>query len=154
MRRNRPLTQLPGGPDPERPVPRSPVHGIDLEAYASVSAALAEGVERDSVLERHQLDGVTWLEIEKTWALRIATAAMTGDLALAKDYDQAYTAAQDALGEVMGERRPSRDKATHAALLRRIESGEDVVVVLHEAGLSLAAWSRLHRFWAPRQDGD
>jgi len=89
------IPQLPGGPDPGQPVPRTPIDGFDLKAFATLSAELAARKEpRETVLARARLDELRWLAIEKRWMLRIATALLQQDLSLAQEYDQAFAAAQ------------------------------------------------------------
>ncbi|WP_437641878.1 hypothetical protein [Sorangium sp. So ce854] len=78
-------------------MPRTPVEGFDLAAYAAVSAQLAGGREaRDVVLARAGLDEARWLRIETTWLLRLATAALQGDLSLNQEHDTAFLAARAA----------------------------------------------------------
>lgn len=146
-----PIPQLPGGPDPAGPVPRSPVDGIDLAGYARIAAALAErSTPRARVLAEHRLDELRWLEVEKTWLLRVAAAALQGDLALGEELDRAYAAAQAALGPP----EPARSLEEYAVLSARIEAGEPAPVVLAGAGLSLSDWARLSRAWAAAMAGD
>jgi hypothetical protein len=80
-------------------VPRQPVDGIDLAAYAALACALAAApTARLKILAEHQLDEMRWLEVEKTWLLRLATAALQGDLSLGEEHDRAYSAAKAARG--------------------------------------------------------
>src|SRR5262249_49703888 len=143
----RAVPQFPGGPDPNEPVPRTAVHGIDLDAYARIAAELAERAQdRRRILSEHRLDEMRWLDVEKTWLLRVAVAAMQRDLSLGEDLDRAYAAAQATLGAV----EPTRSLQEYAALLAQIESGREVPVVLAEAKLSLGDWVRLQRAWTAR----
>lgn len=90
-----PLPQLPGGPDPTQPVPRTPVDGFDLAAFATLSARLVAAQEpRASVLARAGVNEMKWLAIEKTWMLRIATALLQGDVSLGQEYDAAVATAR------------------------------------------------------------
>jgi hypothetical protein len=90
------LPQLPGGPDPAEPVPRTPVQGFDLAAFAALAAKLARRAEpRAVVLGAAGLDERSWLEVEKTWLLRIAAALLLGDTSLGREYDEAFAAARD-----------------------------------------------------------
>ncbi|WP_437603821.1 hypothetical protein [Sorangium sp. So ce590] len=146
-----PLPQLPGGPDPTQPVPRSPVEGVDLDTYARISAELAEApAARSSVLASHGLDEVRWMDVEMTWLLRVATAALQADLSLGQDLDRAYTAAQAALGPS----EPVLPLEDYARLTARIEAGEPPSAVLAGARLSLSSYSRQQRAWTQRLAAD
>jgi hypothetical protein len=92
------LAQLPGGPDPAEPVPRAPVDGFDLHAFAAVAAELAaREAPRAAVLARAGLTEMRWTAIETTWMLRLATSLLQGDLSLHAEHDEAFSAAQRAI---------------------------------------------------------
>lgn len=96
---DRPHPHFPGGPDPTRPVPRAAVDGLDVTAYARLSAQLASNPRgRNAVLAANQLDERRWMAIEKVWLLRLATAAMQRDLSLQHDHDHAFQEAKTQLG--------------------------------------------------------
>lgn len=142
-----PIVQLPGGPDPTQPVPRTPVLGLDIAGYARVAVAVAERpTARAAVLAEHGLDDARWMQIEQTWLLRVAAAALQHDLTLGQELDQAYTEAQSALGPT----EPTRTLPEYAALTARIERGEPTPLVISSARLSLADWIRLTRAWTTR----
>lgn len=142
---------FPGGPDPNAPVPRDAVDGVDLKTYARISAELAERKAPSAeVLRRFLLDEIRWIDIEKTWLLRVAVAGMQGDMTLGQELDAAYTEAQAALGPSD----PTRSLEQYAALLARIESGQPPATVLAADGLSLADWARLQRAWTMRAVND
>jgi hypothetical protein len=142
-----PIPHFPGGPDPALPIPREPVHGVDLARYAQISATLAERREpRAEVLRAQQLDEMRWLEVEQTWLLRIASAAMRGDLSLGQELDRAYAEAQASLGTL----EPTRPLDRYAALRARVEAGESPSAVAASDGLSLSDWMRLERAWTSR----
>ncbi len=146
-----PVARLPGGPDPEEPIPRTAVHGVDMESYAHIAAELAEQPRaRAEVLARHGLSELKWLEVEKTWLLRIATAALAGDPTLGHEVDRAFIAAQDAAG---GDE-PACSVEVYARLIVRIEAGDELPAVLAAEGLSLADWARSCRAWAARIAAD
>lgn len=141
------VPQLPGGPDPTQPVPEEPVEGIDLEAYATLSARLiADTAPREALLAQAGLNERLWLRVERTWLLRLAAAALRGELALARRYDAAYVAAQDALVE--GQPLVPLDR--FANLVAQIEAGRAAPLVLAEAGVSPAAFAASQRAWASR----
>jgi hypothetical protein len=125
-------------------VPRTPVDGFDLNAYAAVAAHLAEGaVPRAAILAGRQLDEARWLQIEKTWLLRLATAALQGDLSLAEEHEAAYTAA-------LGAADPPMPLDDYAAIVAGLELGLEPAKVLAGAKLTLAGFSRHQRAWTAR----
>jgi hypothetical protein len=141
------MPHFPGGPDPAEPVPRAPVDGVDLDAYARIAATLAErAAPRASILAQHGLDELRWVDVEKTWLLRVAASALRGDVSLAEDLDRATLSAQAALGPT----EPTRPLDEYAAICARVESGADVALVLADARLSLGDWARLQRAWTAR----
>lgn len=145
------LPQLPGGPSSAEPVPRTPVAGFDLSRYARVAAELAENAEpRATVLARAELDEVRWLEIEQTWLLRIATAALQGDVALLQEYDAALTAAQADSAAAA----PTLSIEAYARVVAAIENGAAPARVLAEAEISVAAFARGHRTWTAKLSVD
>jgi hypothetical protein len=94
------IPQFPGGPDPTQPVPRTPVDGVDLATYARVASALAaQPRARAQVLAEHRLDEMRWLEVEKTWLLRVAVASLQGDLSLGEELDRAQQEARSKRGD-------------------------------------------------------
>lgn len=139
--------QLPGGPDPTKPVPRDPVDGVDLAACARIAAEVSERAEpRATVLARAGLDELRWAEVEKTWMLRIAVALLQNDLGLGQEYDRLFAEAQQALGPS----EPTRPLDGYASLVARIEKGEPAGIVVASEGLTLAEWTRLQRAWTSR----
>lgn len=132
-------------------VATDPVEGIDLRSYATASARIAEGREqRSTVLSELGLDEMTWLDVEKTWLLRIGAAAMQGDLSLSQSFDAHYVAAQDSLGPT----EPTHGLAELAAVLRALSAGEDPRDVFPRFRLTLPAFARLQRAWAKRMARD
>ncbi len=145
-----PLPKLPGGPDPSRPVPRTPVEGIDLATYARVAARLAERAEsRSAVLASAGLDDARWLAVEQTWLLRVAIASLQNDLELLRAYEEATLAGQDALPMP-----PMPPLEVYADLLASIEAGQDPAVVLARAGMSVASFGRVQRAWSAKLAAD
>lgn len=97
------IPQFPGGPDPDLPVPRDPVDGVDLRGYATLSAHLADRREpRKATLARFGMDEMRWMHIEKTWLLRLAVAAMQKDLSLAEEHDATFLSVREALRKKAG----------------------------------------------------
>jgi hypothetical protein len=145
---DRPLPQFPGGPDPKLPVPRDPVHGVDLRGCAAIAAELAARREpRRAVLARFRLDEARWTDIEQTWMLRVATAALTGDLSFSVEYDAGFSAAQDALGGA----EVSLD--TYAAVNARIEAGQAPDLAMRAENVQPADFARAQRKWAAELAG-
>jgi hypothetical protein len=146
-----PLPKLPGGPDPSQPVPRTPVAGVDLAGYARVAAALAEAAEpRAAVLARAGLDEARWLDVEKTWLLRIATAGLAGDLALVQEHDAAAAAARADLAASA----PPVPLEVYAQVTASMEGGAAPARALAEAKLSPAAYARASQAWTAAMAGD
>jgi hypothetical protein len=142
----RPFPPLPGGPDPQARVPRTPVLGFDLAAYAMVSAGLAEKKgHRKEVLASAGLDEARWTEIEHTWLLRLATGAIQGDTALLAEYNTAHAAGQ---AHWQGDP-PPVPLETLARGMAAVEDGEEVASMLAREGLSLSTWIRAHRALVP-----
>lgn len=145
-----PFLQLPGGPDPAAPVPRTPVDGFDLRAFAGVAAALTEKREpRAATLARFGLDEMRWLAIEQTWLLRVTTALLQQDASLREEHDRAFADAQAAL--VNGPP-PSLDE--YAAVVAAIEDGREPAQAIAAAGLTVAGFAGAHRAWAARIAAD
>jgi hypothetical protein len=145
-----PVLQLPGGPDAGEPVPRTPIDGFDLAAYAGVAAALAQRAEPRAVtLARAGLNEARWTRIEKTWLLRIAGAFLRQDVSLGKEHDDAFQAAQAALA---GD--PATTLEEYAALIAEIEGGRDAAQAMTCAGLSPAAFAAVQRRWTARVAAD
>jgi hypothetical protein len=145
--------QLPGGPAPGEPIPDTPIDGIDFAMYARISAILAEKrAPREKVLAANGLDEIRWAFVEQGFMVRMATAALRGDMSLLQEHDRLYAEAQDQLGPT----EPTRPLEAYAGLVARMESGENPPDVLASDGLSLADWARLQRAWTQRlaQDAD
>lgn len=103
------VPQLPGGPDPGQPVPRTPIDGFDLKAVATVTANLTAGREpRKAVLARLGLDEVRWLAVEKAWMLRVAAALLKQDPSLGQEYAEAFAVAQAELARGEEQTPPAR----------------------------------------------
>jgi hypothetical protein len=136
---------------PKAKVPRDPVHGFDLARYVAVAARLAEQTEpREGVLAAAGVDEMTYVDVEKTWMLRVGSAAMDGDLSLLHEYEQRYVAAQDALGPT----EPTHGLDALAAIIGALAKGEDARDVLPRHRLSLAGFARLQRAWSRRMAQD
>lgn len=146
-----PLPQLPSGPDPAKPAPRDPVAGYDLAGYARVAAELAENAEpRADVLARAGLSESGWLAIEKTWLLRLTTAALQGDMALLNEHDAALAAAQAERAAAA----PPPSLEDYARVLAAIEGGQDPALAIAGAGLSIAAFARSHQSFTAKMAVD
>lgn len=140
-----PVPAFPGGPDPKAPVPRDPVQNVDLSTCATIAAQLAARREqRRTILGRHRLDEGRWGHVEQAWMLRIATAAMQGDLSLSQEYDAAFSSAQDALGGA------DIDLERLAAIVARIESGRPADIAMSEEGVDTTDFARAQRKFAPQ----
>jgi hypothetical protein len=105
---------------------------------------------RPQVLREAGIDEMSWLEVEKTWLLRIAVSLMRGETALATEFDELHSRAQDALGS--GDR--PRSVEEYAEIVARIERGAEPSQVLAAQGLTPPAWARLQRGWTKRLAAD
>ncbi len=118
--------------------------GVDLAGYARTAAALAEGAEpRRAVLSRAGLDEARWMEVEKTWLLRVATASMQGDLALLAELDEAAAAAQAEIAAAA----PKVPLEVYARIDAALTDGASPARVLAGAKLTPAAFARARRAW-------
>ncbi|AGP36446.1 hypothetical protein SCE1572_19290 [Sorangium cellulosum So0157-2] len=125
-------------------MPRTPVEGMGLAAYAAISARLAgSGRRRAEVLSGAGLNEANWLRVEKTWALRLATALMQQDLSFAREYEDAFAAAQAELAQGT----PLLPMASYADLVAAIESGREPGAVLADAKMPLAEFLEQQRRW-------
>ncbi len=126
--------------------PEAPVCGIDLSGYASISALLATGQAREVVLSNHNITDADWLNVEKTWALRIAAHAQRGNYEVLFRFERAYADALDALTP----EEPPRPLPVYAQIMAALESGVPAQVVCVQAGLTLAELGQLQRSWTRR----
>ncbi|XXX80863.1 hypothetical protein WMF30_19085 [Sorangium sp. So ce134] len=141
------MPAVPGGPDPSLPVPREPVDGFDLAAYAAVAAQLAEGADpRAAVLARSGLDEARWLAVEQTWLLRVAIALLQQDY----DFIRAYSGATEAAREAIARDGAPLPIEAYAALIAGHESGREPGALLAEARLTPAAFARHKLAWERR----
>jgi hypothetical protein len=118
---------------------------VGLEAYATIAVTLALGAEaRSQVLSRYSLDERRWLNIEKTWLLRVATAALAGDQSLLQEHDEATLRAQD----VATANVPRLSAEAYAALVADLEAGIPLAETLRARGVSPVAFGVSSRHWA------
>ena len=99
--------RIPGAPDHTQPVPRDPVSGFDLEAYATIAGRLAARADRAATLRAAGLDELRWLDVESTWLLRIAVAALREERDLLEQYDAALLRAKSGSAPAVAERSPT-----------------------------------------------
>ncbi|MBX3231365.1 MAG: hypothetical protein KIT84_10505 [Labilithrix sp.] len=115
----------------------TPPHGIDLTAYAAVSADLAEGDRTFSeVLAARDLTDAQWMDATLYWGQRM------GEHAIA--FSDAFAQAQDAKRPLV-----SLSVAEWFALERAIDT-RGLPKALRERSLGLADYSRLIRHWAKK----
>lgn len=140
-----PIPAFPGGPDPSKPVPDTPVEGLDLETYAYVSARIAEKKEpQDAILAEIGLTNRQWMRVEQTWLLRVAVAGLQGDTVYLKRYDDACVAGQ----ERVAQDQPIWPMEQFAVVVAQIEAGYPPPLVLAQAGLTMAGFAKMQRVWA------
>jgi hypothetical protein len=144
-----PLPRLPGGPDPDAPIPRDPVGGIDVRTVGLIAGSLAAAPDASAAtFARFGLDAGRFRAIEATWMVRLAAEALAGEGSLRADYDAGFaeaTASSEA-------KELSLD--AYAASLAAITAGEPVAKVVADAGLTLASWMRNHQRWTARAAAD
>jgi hypothetical protein len=129
-------------------VPRDAVDGVDLDAYVATAVELSLGREpRRAVLARRRLDERSWLNIEKTWLLRVATAALAGDHSLLAAHDEATVRAQDAAVARSG----PIPVEVYAGIVAEVETGGELSAALARRrvnavvfGASARHWTRVH----------
>src|SRR5512138_2822159 len=114
-----------GGTSPNGPASAVPVHGIDLAGYASLMTRLAAGQPRHLLLSGANLDEKTWLEVEKTWGLRLAAAAQRADTQTLLDFEKAVAETQRSCPPPD----PSHTMAKYAAMVARLENGTAPIAV-------------------------
>lgn len=120
-----------------------PPHGIDLVAYAEISAELAEG-DRPlaEVLRERGLTDAQWSDATIFWTRTMAEDARGGEPRLALEFSDAFARAQDA-------RRPLVPLSVEEwARLRNDIDADGVAASLAARGLSLSDYARLVRHWA------
>jgi hypothetical protein len=118
---------------------------VGLEAYVTIAVTLALNEEtRSQVLSRYSLDERRWLNIEKTWLLRVATAALAGDQTLLEEHDEATIRAQDAATA----KAPALSPETYAAIVADLEAGAPLAETLQARGVGPIAFSASSRHWA------
>jgi hypothetical protein len=151
MSPNSTIPQLPGGPEAGKPVPRTPVDGVDLATYAVLATRLAAGAEpRPAVLARAGLSEVRWLEVEKTWLLRMATALLQGDLSLQHEHEAATNVAQ----AERASQAPLLPIEVYAEIVAGIEAGRAPAEVLAGTGITLGEFMHQQRAWTARIAAD
>jgi hypothetical protein len=119
------------------------LHGIDLVAYAIISADLAEGDRPVAdVLEERKISLDAWTEVTTHWAKAMAADAATGTPALVLEFSDHFAKAQDAKKPL-----PPLDIRSWALLKRDVDHlGPHKALAAR--GLALADYSRLVRHWA------
>lgn len=122
---------------------RAPEPTLSLEAYAAISAELAEQrAPRAEVLARSELDEQGWLLEERGWLEAMAERAMAGDGTVAARYGELFVAAQDALA---APHEAERTVADYAEIAVAIEVSEDLPRELEDRKMRLAEWLRWDR---------
>jgi hypothetical protein len=131
--------------------PTAAVHGVDLKRYAELMTRLASGEPRAQVLDGAALDEQKWLEIEKTWGLRLAEAAQRGNTQALIEFEKGVADAQKNASVTTEPRRSLQDYAHMVALT---QSGVDPVTVCARAKLRLGEFFELQQAWTQRLTKD
>jgi hypothetical protein len=127
------------------------VAGVRLDKYAAVHAAVGDGFPRDLVLRHEGISPDAWDAIETAWAKAILDSAKGGgELVVA--YDAQLLAAKDRMWRPM----PPVDEDVSAwfDLLRHWAASEDKAALLAHVKIGLGDFTRLHRYWSQRLQGD
>jgi hypothetical protein len=126
-------------------VQNGPPSGIDLFAFARISAAAAEG-DRPlaEILAKESLTDTHWTEVTLFWARRMGEDARNAEPRVALAFSDAFARAQDALKPVI----VLAPEAWDALVLAIDDAPDGPARVLAERGLGMADFSRLTRHWA------
>lgn len=116
---------------------------LSLEAYASISAELAEQREpRATVLRRLGFDEDSWTVEERAWLEALADQAKAGDGTQIARYGELFVTAQDRLGTAE-EAALSTDQYVRLAITMETATEPNKELERHE--LRLAQWMRIDR---------
>jgi hypothetical protein len=111
---------------------------------------LAAGQPRHLLLSGARLDEKTWLDVEKTWGLRLAAAAQRADTQTLLDFEKAVAETQRSCPAPD----PSRTMAEYAAMVASIENGTAPIAVCAQYQLKLGDFFALQQAWTRRITSD
>jgi hypothetical protein len=134
-------------PSPALP---SPLHGVTLEQYAGITAALAEGLPLADVLREEQIPADAWPQADAAWKVQIAKDGPSGPLFT--DFCAKKALAEDTLARAVAP--IDADLAAWMSFLRAYGAHAAPDQLLAAAGLGLNDLSRLRRRWDQRLKED
>lgn len=132
------------------PSPPDLLHGVSLDQYAGVTAALAEGLPLPDVLREEQIPPDAWPQADAAWKVRIARDGTSGLLFAA--YAAQRAVAEDILARAVAP--IDADLRAWMSFLQAYGAHPSPPEMLTAAGLGLNDLSRLQRRWARRMAED
>jgi hypothetical protein len=127
------------------------LHGVSLEQYAAVSAALAEPFPLDDVLAIEEIASDAWAEASSEWKARLVEGS-AGAGELFEDYRRELAAAEDRLARRVAPL--DDDIEAWISFLHAYSSDPAAFDLLQGLGLGLNDVSRLQRRWTGRIAAD
>lgn len=118
----------------------APIAGVSLEQYAGVSAALAENLPLDKVLEQEKIDPAAWPLAERGWR-----EAMSQSPDVHIVYMQKRRQAEDCLGRTIEPL--ESDASAWVGILGALATADSPASVLEPLGLKMSDVGRLGRVW-------
>ncbi len=122
---------------------------FDIEAYATVCVALAEGRPRDVVLREHDLDEGSWAALDQYWQDRLSRA-MNEDTEGVPPLVAAYSAAFERARAKVRAGQPILSIERFADATREIQLRGDPTSALQRVGVTLMDFLRANEHWTAR----
>lgn len=125
-------------------------HGVTLEQYAGITAALADAFSLRSALDLEGLDEATWKRASRAWKERLVGDGIDGPLFA--EFKQKQIAAEDWLGRPVAPL--ADDLPAWISFLHAYGARAAPFELLTAASLRLSDVARLQRRWSRRLDAD
>lgn len=126
------------------------LHGVSLEQYAGVAAALVEGFPLAAVLANEQIAPAVWPRADAAWKARAARDGALGPVFA--DLREKRAVAEDCLARRVGP--IDTDLDAWMSFLQAYGAHASPARMLESAGLGVNDLSRLQRLWARRMEQD
>jgi hypothetical protein len=123
------------------------LHGVTLEAYAAVHAALGEGMDEARALAAAEVEPSAWPEADDAWSERLSDD-FADEGPLQAEYDAHLHEAQTRFARPLPP--VDRELAPWLDLVRHFTAAEEPLALLKKVGLRGADMTRLHRAWSKR----